>query len=107
MCTSGHRQQRKPDPSGCRPPSWAPPLLHPPPRPPPLPSYTTPTLQDTLFQLAFNQRLYRLSRLPDPPFYAANVSSEALCRSATLEVVSAITPEKGTLRWGRGGDMLG
>ncbi|KAG2499479.1 hypothetical protein HYH03_002426 [Edaphochlamys debaryana] len=46
-----------------------------------------------LFEIALNNRLYKLTRLPEPPFASASVSDEPLCATAGSCVLSATALE--------------
>ena len=48
--------------------------------------------------ICLNQRLYRLSRAREPPFFAATLSDEATCNAVDMFVLSASCEEKRVLR---------
>jgi len=51
--------------------------------------------------ICLNQRLYRLSRAREPPFFAATMSDEATCNAVDMYVLSASCEEKKVLRCGQ------
>ncbi|CAI5511991.1 unnamed protein product [Closterium sp. Naga37s-1] len=55
-------------------------------------------LVEELFQAALSHRLFLLSRRPDPPFYAAAATVEALVKSTRSFSLSASCQDKGTLK---------
>ncbi|KAK9846440.1 hypothetical protein WJX81_003803 [Elliptochloris bilobata] len=50
-----------------------------------------------MFHNALNQRLFRMSRQTDPPFYSAQVASEPVCKSVEIHAFSASAAEGKTL----------
>lgn len=56
------------------------------------------THQDELFMICLNQRLYRLSRARDPPFFSASLSDEATCGAVDMYVLAASCEEGRVLR---------
>lgn len=67
----------------------------PPPSPPPLHACQ---MQDEIFMICLNTRLYRLSRAREPPFFSASMSDEATCNAVDMYVLSASCQEKQVLR---------
>jgi hypothetical protein len=71
--------------------------------------------QDEILMICLNQRLYRLSRAREPPFFAATMSDEATCNAVDMYVLSASCEEKKVLRcaaglrfgWVAGGAVVG
>jgi hypothetical protein len=55
-------------------------------------------LQDSLFMLCINSRLYRLSRAQEPPFFSAAMSDESACGAIDMYVLGAMCEEQKTLR---------
>ncbi|CAI5494153.1 unnamed protein product [Closterium sp. Naga37s-1] len=55
-------------------------------------------LVEELFQAALSHRLFLLSRRPNPPFYAAAATVEALVKSTRSFSLSASCQDKGTLK---------
>ncbi|CAI7822512.1 unnamed protein product, partial [Closterium sp. NIES-53] len=55
-------------------------------------------LVEELFQAALSHRLFLLSRRPNPPFYAAAATVEALVKSSRSFSLSASCQDKGTLK---------
>eukprot|EP00850_Spirogloea_muscicola_P005254 SM000023S07710 [mRNA] locus=s23:983129:990756:- [translate_table: standard] len=55
-------------------------------------------LSEELFNLAMNQRLFKISRRKEPPFYSCQMSTEALARPVTALLLSAACKDKGTLQ---------
>ena len=63
------------------------------------PTCCLPVLQDEIFMICLNQRLYRLSRAREPPFFSATLSDEATCNAVDMYVLSASCEEQKVLRW--------
>lgn len=49
---------------------------------------------EQLFEIAFNRRLYRISRRPDPPYYSASCSSDETVYSLSNWSLGASVPVK-------------
>lgn len=52
---------------------------------------------EEMFHMALNQRFFKLSRQPDPPFYSATSGGENLVRPARAFLASAACKDRGTL----------
>ena len=50
-------------------------------------------LQDLVFEFALSNRLFKLSRLTDPPFSTASISQEPLTATVQSKVLSAVVME--------------
>ncbi|KAK9820030.1 hypothetical protein WJX72_005269 [[Myrmecia] bisecta] len=69
----------------------------------PNPRCTTPAefveyLKEGMFQLAINNRFFKMARKPDPPFYGAQIAPEQLCSTISSYVVTASVQEGGALQ---------
>jgi hypothetical protein len=56
------------------------------------------SLAEGMFQIALNQRFFKISRNQDPPFFSCNTSSEAFVRPVKAYIMSANCKERGTLQ---------
>ncbi len=54
-------------------------------------------LQDNVFQIAMNNRLFRLARQHDGPFFSASAGDEAMCGACDSCVLTAKAQDGKTL----------